>query len=698
MNIFKIHIHNFRLLREFSMDLEEDLSLVIGKNNTGKTSILSVLDKFLNEKSKFSYDDFNIEFKKELVSLIEQETLPEEFNPIGIKMKLFIQYGERDNLSNVSRLLMDLDPNNNVIVLGFEFTLNYTDFLKLKSDLFVFRSNESAKKANALEKEVEYEERGLKDFLQKEVGNYFKIQKKSFEYRLDTEEVNEENFIDLEKEAIGIKDVISFKYISARRDVTNKEVDKTLSRQTSNLYKKREDSSEKNQATEDFKDQLAGTDRVLTEIYGNLFNEVIDKVKNFGGVKINESDIAIISTLQHRELLEGNTTVVYTHDEHKLPEHYNGLGYMNLISMIFEIEIIVQEFKRDKDKKPADINLLFIEEPEAHTHPQMQYVFIKNIKELLGDGIKRDDGENRILQYIITTHSSHIVADSDFDDIKYLKIQSTNNVTAKNLKDLKKEYAIDTDQYEFLKQYLTISRAEIFFADKAILIEGDTERILIPTFMRKIDIEEKARLEAENAKDDFLPLLSQNISIVEVGAYSQIFEKFIQFLGIKGIIITDIDSKGDLGKRDDDGRVILQACRVTTGIETSNTALMHFLPGISWEQLKALNIEQRIISVGNSKLCICYQQEEGDYHARSFEDSFIHINRTFINNNRDKFQGVQNRKLFDAATNDAYELAEKCIKKKTHFALDILYHSDDKFSNWEIPEYIKKGLLWLKKD
>lgn len=65
--------------------------------------------------------------------------------------------------------------------------------------------------------------------------------------------------------------------------------------------------------------------------------------------------------------------------------------------------------------------------------------------------------------------------------------------------------------------------------------------------MRKIDIEEKARLEAENAKDDFLPLLSQNISIVEVGAYSQIFEKFIQFLGIKGIIITDIDSKGDLG-------------------------------------------------------------------------------------------------------------------------------------------------------
>lgn len=163
---------------------------------------------------------------------------------------------------------------------------------------------------------------------------------------------------------------------------------------------------------------------------------------------------------------------------------------MNLISMIFEIEILVHEFKREKDKKPADINLLIIEEPEAHTHPQMQYVFIKNIKELLGEGIKRQDGEHRDLQYIISTHSACIVADSDFDDIKYLKRENGTGVIAKNLKDLKDEYDTETPQYQFLKQYLTISRAEIFFADKAILIEGDTERILVPTIMRKVDIEE----------------------------------------------------------------------------------------------------------------------------------------------------------------------------------------------------------------
>lgn len=698
MKIFKIEVKNFRLLKTFSMDLENDLSLVIGKNNTGKTSILSVLDKFLNEKSKFHFDDLNIEFKKELCNLITSNPIPHEFEPKGIKLKLFIKYGDTDNLSNVSRVLMDLDPDNNKIVLGFEYTLNYTDFLKLKADYTSFTTNENSKKENNEKKNRHYKPRELNEFLQREISNYFHINKMSFEYDKATGKVNEKNFIDLKDETIGIKDIISFKYISARRDVTNKETEKTLSRQTSSLYKKKEDNSEKTQATEDFKDQLSETDGTLSDIYKDLFKDVIKKVQDFGGIKLNETDIAIISTLQHKELLEGNTTVVYTHDDYKLPEHYNGLGYMNLISMIFEIEILVQDFKRDKDKKPADINLLFIEEPEAHTHPQMQYVFIKNIKKLLGEGIKRDDGINRPLQYIITTHSSHIVADSDFDDIKYLKAESKNNVVARNLKDLRKQYDADPNQYQFLKQYLTISRAEIFFADKAILIEGDTERILIPTFMRKVDIDEKARLEVTDAMDDYLPLLSQNISIIEVGAYSHIFEKFIEFLGIKSLIITDIDSKGDIGKKDKNGAVVLEACPVDIAITTSNTALIHFLPGISWEDLKILTIEQRTIKIGSSMICICYQQDENTYHARSFEDAFIHLNKVFVNANKGTFQGLKNTDYFDDDEVSPYDLADSCIKKKTHFALDILYHSNENFGNWAIPAYIKNGLLWLKKD
>ncbi|MGZ7246381.1 AAA family ATPase, partial [Streptococcus pyogenes] len=86
---------------------------------------------------------------------------------------------------------------------------------------------------------------------------------------------------------------------------------------------------------------------------------------------------------------------------------------------IFEIETLMADIKNN----PADINLVYIEEPESHTHPQLQYVFIKNIKGLL----KEHDGELKASGYIsgiqtsITTHSSHIVSDCNFDDLIYFK-------------------------------------------------------------------------------------------------------------------------------------------------------------------------------------------------------------------------------------------------------------------------------------
>jgi predicted ATP-dependent endonuclease of OLD family len=712
MKIYKIEVDNYRLLKKFSLDIENDLSLIIGKNNTGKTSILSVLDKFLSQmdRNKFSFDDFNIDFKKKIKTIIEGDDIisEENYKKEGIRLRLFIKYDEKDNLSNVSRVMMDLDPNNNIIVLSFEYSIDFTKYLQLKKDYKEFEAKE--KKKN--QEKDNYTIKNIYDFLNSYQKDYFKINRYSLGYDTSTKKVNEDIYIDLDAEKISLTDIVNFKYISAKRDVTNKDVDKTLSSQTSRIYRKTETSDEQNEAIEDFKDKLSETDIHLSGIYKTLFDDITKKVKDFGGIKINESEIEIISTLQHRELLEGNTTVVYKHDiENQLPEHYNGLGYMNLISMIFEIEILVHEFKRERDKKPADINLLFIEEPEAHTHPQMQYVFIKNIKKLLGEGIKRQDGENREIQYIISTHSAHIVADSDFDTIKYLRKGIQNGVIARNLKALKDEYDTETTQYQFLKQYLTISRAEIFFADKAILIEGDTERILVPTIMRKVDIEEEERYTTSDEQDEYLPLLSQNISVIEVGAYSQIFEKFIDFLGIKALIITDLDSVDGNGEK----------CEVLTGVDYSNEAIRFFfrkqklnnnnepladeyiIPSLN--DLKGYNLSNKLfnkvddiwINQPDGKLSIVYQIEEKGYHARSFEDAFIHVNKDFVNDNKAGFKGLKNKHHFENG-HGAYQLADDCIKKKTHFAMDILYHSNDDFSNWEIPAYIKEGLLWLKKD
>lgn len=244
--------------------------------------------------------------------------------------------------------------------------------------------------------------------------------------------------------------------------------------------------------------------------------------------------------MQPAKLLKDNTTVVYSDESNYLPEHYNGLGYLNLISMIIKIETVLSQIRKDgkNDEAPADINIIFIEEPEAHTHPQMQYVFIKNIRSLLDEGKSKGDSKVQ-LQTFMTTHSSHIVSECNFDDLKYFVKERDSegyNIISKNLKDLEisyqQEFGKDNNHFKFLKQYLTLNRSEIFFADKIILIEGDTERILLPSMLRKLD--------QENNFD--IPLLSQNISIIEVGNYSEIYSKFIDFINTKTLIITDIDS------------------------------------------------------------------------------------------------------------------------------------------------------------
>lgn len=693
MKIKKIKIENYRLLKHFSIDLEEIMSLVIGKNNTGKTSLLTVINSFLNgsDKSRFSFDDFNIDFKNDLRSLIEEEIPQQEnYKSVGIKLKLFIEYNENDNLANLSRVMMDLDPENKFIVLGFEYHLTYESLERIKLKYAEFQAKEIAKFNN----DENYRQRDIFNFLKISQGEFFKSSRKSVEYNRIDEIENEDNFIDLDEEKISTKDIISFKFISAKRSVTNKENDKTLSGQTSEIYNETEKTDEQNEKIDQFKEELISTDYVLSEIYETLFEDVVEKVRLFGGIKSDDSTISIESSLQHRELLSGNTTVMYKHNDTTLPEYNNGLGYMNLISMIFQIEILIQEFKKSRDEKPADINLLFIEEPEAHTHPQMQYVFIKNIKSLLDQGIVREDGDNRKLQTVITTHSSHIVSESNFDDVKYLKKEDENRVIAKNLIDLKKQYEDDPTKYQFLKQYLTISRAEIFFADKAILIEGDTERILISTLLKKVDKDEERRYLALAEKDPKLPLSSQNISIIEVGAYSHIFEKFIEFIGIKSLIITDLDSIGDNTKK----------CRVAEGTNYSNDALKLFFNNATINELKAFTIDDKKITKNGDEwevdehgnLCVVYQTMENTVNARSFEDAFIQINREFINGKKDDFRGLKNRGLFDVAANDSYKLAEDCVRKKTHFALDILFHTNEEFTNWEIPLYIKEGLIWLK--
>lgn len=105
-------------------------------------------------------------------------------------------------------------------------------------------------------------------------------------------------------------------------------------------------------------------------------------------------------------------------------------------------------------------------------------------------------------------------------------------------------------------------------------------------------------------------------------------------------------------------------------------------------------------------MIVYFQVEEDGYQARSFEDGFMHINQSFIRENKAKIIGLKPNKVeafLDEGdkSNDAYVLAEDGIESKATFAVEIIYLSkkegEKDFYGWSIPKYIKKGLLWIRK-
>ena len=688
MILKEIVVENFRLLKNFKLELKDELSLIIGKNNCGKTSVLIILDKMLNSFD-IAWEDVNLVKQKELYNEINEfnGTLQEGDKYLeAIKLQLYIEYNDIDSYENIQNFIMDLDPENNIILLEFILLIDIKNILELKDII---------------------KEREIKDFstfsryMSKNFTKYFKIKKYSRGY----DKGNKKLIPDMKEEidSKNIQKVIKVMGIRADRAVSNDERNHALSTLTSRYYDtyRKNIKDESNSIFQELEVELEKADKALYKIYNGektnhkkgsegIFKGIIDVVKTYGGSD-NKINISIESSISEKNLLTDNTSLYYKHgdgDSSSLPETYNGLGYLNLIGILFEIETKLQELY----EQPADINILYIEEPEAHTHPQLQYIFIRNIKNHINSHRdKLKNKKNKYLQIIITSHSSHIVSECDFDDIIYLK-RIENNILAKNFNSLKKEYDGDKQRgFKFVKQYLTLNRSELFFADKVICIEGDTERILMPAMMYKVD-----KMQSSKNKST-IPLLSQNISVIEVGAYSHVFIPLFVFLGIKALIITDIDSaiKNNNGK--------YEKSHPDKATHTSNASIREFFKDSGLDngknQFKEL-IEKKNEDKIKGKIRIAYQipEIEGGYQASSFEDAFISLNKDFILKNKDNLNDYGALKKFDESeiNEDFYEFSLNKIEKKSAFASGLLYFDEEDDMAWKVPHYIKEGLLWIQ--
>ena len=688
MILRKMKVKNFRLLKDFELEFKDELSLVIGKNNCGKTSALIILDKMLNS-SKVMWEDINLECQKELYEKIIAFDISEQEKVTSLEtvnLQLFIEYDDNDSYANIQKFMMDLNPENNIIVLEFISLIAAKKIIELKNIIS--------------EKNIE-DFKSFSKFMSKNFANFFETKKYSRGFDVEANKITQDRSEEIDNK--DIQKVIKVVGIRADRAVSNDDRNHVLSGLTGKYfssYKAAKDESES--VFTRLEEKLEEADKELYKIYNGeksegeepidgIFSDVIDVIKTYGGAE-NGIDIAIESSISEKNLLSDNTNLSYRQGvDCSLPETYNGLGYLNLIGILFEIETKIQELF----EQPADINLLYIEEPEAHTHPQLQYIFIRNIKSHIKvHRNKLFKEKNKHLQILITSHSSHIVSECNFDDIIYLK-KNGNTIMAKSFHSLKEEYDGDEQKgFKFVKQYLTMNRSELFFADKAICIEGDTERILMPMMMHKID-------NKENPEGDIIPLLSQNISVIEVGAHSHIFIPLFEFLGIKVLILTDIDA----ANKNDNGRYIKS--RPKEAKYTSNASIKDFFKDTGLDELNdqfGELVEKRSEDKIKNNIRIAYQipETDGEYQASSFEDAFIALNKDFILKNKEglcEYGALKDFSNDEIENGDYYNFALNNVKKKSSFASSLLYFDDEngqEDEKWAVPHYIEEGLLWIR--
>ena len=380
MRITKIHAKNFRLLHDSVMDFDRDLCLLLGRNNTGKTSFMVLIEKFL-KNGDFNFNDFSVNLRSKLFAFDETT----DVNELAIQLIMTLEYDEKDNLCHLSEFILDLDPDCKTVNLLFECTIKKDKML------------EGIKNMGIMPKE-KFITNNIKQYFDRKIYTFVSIDDLKTENRYKL----------IEKEFKDIEKLIDFEIIHAKRSVSSSEEKsgtKVLSKLTTDYYNHMNINAP--DKFENINALMSKMDSDLEKSYEKFFNNFLANAKEF----LSLDNLKVVSNLKAKEIVNDSSEVVYGDLTKRLPEHLNGLGHMNILFLLLSIEIKKEAFKNNN----KDIKLLLIEEPEAHTHPQIQYIFSRKIEEILK--------EVPNMQTIISTHSPHIVSNHPFENIRYMSLK-----------------------------------------------------------------------------------------------------------------------------------------------------------------------------------------------------------------------------------------------------------------------------------
>ena len=701
--------------------ISKSSSLIVGKNNSGKSTIVKLLNTLQNTKAGsrnvFKYTDFNLKmlaawYKKNILDKSEEEIrniynsnskFPKlEFQLVfGIddKNDVITSFADVLILSGIKTVNTDAtQADQEVAEVTINIKYEVADAQSFVEELINLKLDYTAQEEQLLEykKEVLY-----RQFLALFNSNYFIL-----------------NFYPMGKDEpakdFSFSSLLKVETIEANA-VKN---DKTLSQAFNKIvstYKKNNNNDNENKKISKLVDDInCQVKNMVDDNIKGILQRAVSSIESTKNLDMNlHPDVTL------EKIFASSIIYEYKEEDNNIPENQFGMGYTNLMVIIAKIVDYIELYS-EKDIN-GSVNILCIEEPETYMHPQMQELFIKNISKAIATLLNKKQ-QLDTFQIIITTHSTHILnskiqSGNTLNNISYLGQANGNNII-QNISDdaIITGGNIDEKTYEYIKKYLRLEFSDIFFADAVILVEGLSEE----TYLRY--------------EIDKHPILkNHHIKVYRIdGAYAHQFISLLDLLEIKTVIFTDLDLKRSEDEKkvdikdNDEPDVIPQNIsdleKFATAVSSlsTNGTLQYFIKKeLKDEEAKYGEINNKIIEKlnNNEELIIDYnnitlfsQGKINEYYATSFEEAIVLTNaKNSEGSHKNKqsliklLQFVHPKKKYFRDIDESSEIADKSYMYqaklsdgKSKFSTGIVYLSvtDDDF-NLKQPKYIESGLKLL---